>query len=109
MLSEIQTVRSGLTGQAQQHTRLSKRDSLRDFLEIFIFQKERDMSIGPNELKTAIILCKRASCTGEESLAAAQAILALEAEFKAQAEAAAAPKKGPAPKGGKKKPAGQPK
>ena len=63
--------------------------------------------IGPNELKTAIIMCKRASCTGEESLAVAQAILALEEAFKA---AVAPPEnKGPKPKGGKKKPQGQPK
>jgi len=65
------------------------------------------MSIGPNECKTAIIMCKRASCTGEESLAVAQAILALEAEYKA---ATATPEnKGPKPTGGKKKPQGQPK
>ena len=40
------------------------------------------MSIGANECKTAIIMCKRATCSGEESLAVAQAILALEAEYK---------------------------
>ena len=63
--------------------------------------------IGPNELKTAIIMCKRASCTGEESLAVAQAILALEESYNAQTKAK--PKKGPKPKGGKKRPQGQPK
>ena len=41
------------------------------------------MAIGPNELKTAIIMCKRASCSGEESLAVAQTIITLEAEYKA--------------------------
>jgi hypothetical protein len=40
------------------------------------------MALGPNECKTAIIMCKRANCTGEESLAVAQAILALEAQYK---------------------------
>ncbi len=66
--------------------------------------------LGPNELKTAIIMCKRASCSGEESLAVAQAILGLEEQFKALTEPKPAPKKkGPAPKGGKKKTQRQPK
>lgn len=62
---------------------------------------------GPNEIKTAIIMCKRASCSGEESLAVAQSILGLEELYKAATAEPA--KKGPAPKAGKKKPRGQPK
>ena len=60
-----------------------------------------------DNIKTAIILCKRASLTGEESLSAAQAILALEDEYTriAEAQKAKATKR-PA---GKKKPRGQPK
>jgi len=58
-----------------------------------------------DNLKTAIILCKRASLTGEESLSAAQAILSLEDEYK-RVEASLKAKKRPA---GKKKPRGQPK
>jgi len=71
------------------------------------------MTIGPNELRTAIVMTKRANCSGEESLAVAQAILALEEEYKAQAQVAQAvaekQAKGPAPKGGKKRPARKPK
>ncbi len=66
------------------------------------------MSIAPNELKTAIIMCKRATCSGEESLAVAVTIQALEAEYKAlveptppkkdDAEKPKAPKSPPKPK-----------
>ena len=39
------------------------------------------MALKPNEIATAIILCKRANLRGEEALAAVQAISALEREY----------------------------
>ena len=66
------------------------------------------MAIGPNELKTAIIMCKRASCSGEESLAVAQTIIALEKEYSELAQPAKnqeAPKKPPSKQ--KRKPRGK--
>ena len=61
------------------------------------------MALGPNEIKTAIIMCKRASCSGEESLAVAQTILALEEAFEQMTTPPEKePKKEPAKKVAKK-------
>lgn len=43
--------------------------------------------LSANNLKTAMIMCKRASCTGEESLEVAQTILAIESDLRAAMEA----------------------
>ena len=48
------------------------------------------MPLGPNEVKTAVIMCKRAQCSGEESLAVAQTIIALEQLLQALMEEAQA-------------------
>ncbi len=47
------------------------------------------------ELKVAIIMMKRASCTGEESAAVATVIMKLEALFNAQEKSAKEPKASP--------------